>query len=106
MEGEGLRLLLQRLDREPPLFFAEEARAAFGPSLDGLRSSGLLVAARPATVVACGGCGGGHAACVEYLRDRRTGRPRAYLPCPECGPVEVPAEDLCRWAVDVPGFLS
>jgi hypothetical protein len=33
-------------------------------------------------------------------------RPHAYLPCQECGPVQVPFDQLRRWVSDVPGFFG
>jgi hypothetical protein len=104
MTPDPFVLMLQRLDDQPPLFFAEEARKHFGPTLDRLIGLGLLRQTTPAASAPCCDCG--HVGRVEFVTGRRTGRTHAYLPCTDCGAVEVPLDALKRWAVDVPALLA
>jgi hypothetical protein len=43
---------------------------------------------------------------VGWVEEAATGVRRAYVPCPNCGPVAVAPDSLRRWAVDVPALLA
>jgi hypothetical protein len=43
---------------------------------------------------------------VQPRVNRRTGRPSLWLPCRECGLVEVPGDSLRRWALDLAAFAA
>lgn len=106
MRPEPLTLILQRLDNEPPLFFAEEVEEYLGNVLARLLHLGVLRETTPSGTAACRDCGYGYVGRVEFITSTRTGRPHAYIPCPECGPVEVSPDRLRRWLVDVTGLLG
>lgn len=106
MSHEPFRRTLRRLDDEPPVFFADEVERHLSPIRERLVSLGLLRETTPATSVPCRHCGHGHVARVEFVRSSRTGRMHAYLPCPECGPVEVRPDHLKRWTVDAAALVA
>jgi hypothetical protein len=106
MSHEPFRRTLRRLDDEPPVFFADEVDRHLSPIRDRLVGLGLLRETTPATCVPCRHCGNGHVARVEFARSSRTGRTHAYLPCPECGPVEVRPDHLKRWTVDAAALVA
>lgn len=106
MSHEPFRRTLRRLDDEPPVFFADEVERHLSPIRDRLVGLGLLRETTPATCVPCRHCGNGHVARVEFVRSSRTGRTHAYLPCPECGPVEVRPDHLKRWTVDAAALVA
>jgi hypothetical protein len=101
-----LLVILQRLDNEPPLFFWDEVQGFPEGTLGRLIDIRVLREITASPTAVCWGCGGGHVGHVEFIANNRTGDRHAYIPCPQCGPVEVPPEHLKRWIVDIPGFLE
>jgi hypothetical protein len=101
-----LRALLQRLDCEPPLFFAEEVEQRFGEALDVLLRLGLLREVTPTNVSSCGDCGSGQVRRVVFVPNPQTGQQQGYVSCPECGVVKVELDRLRRWAVDAAALLT
>ncbi len=106
MSPELLSRIWQRLDSEPPLFFADEVGRHFGDGLTRLIELGLLSETTPSSCVPCWDCGRGFVGRVEFLLHRRTGTRRPYIHCPECGVKEVAPESLKRWSVDATGCLT
>src|SRR5262245_7222556 len=106
MSPEPLRLIFQRLDLDPPHFFADHLEAPLATALDQFLRLGMVMEIPPSQVTWCPGCGDCHQTRVYYLADVSTGTKRAYLSCPGCGPTEVSHDQLRRWTVTIPGVLS
>lgn len=106
MSPELLSRIWQRLDSEPPLFFADEVVRHFGDGLTRFIELGLLSETTPSSCVPCWDCGCGFVGRVEFLLHRRTETRRPYTHCPECGVKEVAPESLKRWTVDATGCLA
>jgi DNA-directed RNA polymerase subunit RPC12/RpoP len=106
MSPELLSRIWQRLDSEPPLFFADEVGRHFGDDLTHFIELGLLSETTPSSCVPCWDCGRGFVGRVEFLLHRRTGTRRPYIHCPECGVKEVSPNSLKRWTVDAAGCLA
>lgn len=101
----SLQLLLRRLASKHAVLRADEFIGAQRAALQQLQHWGFLRPIAPASSASCPGCHGA-AELVERLTGAPTGRPRIYATCPDCGPTQIPAEQLRRWQVDVPKFLA
>jgi hypothetical protein len=98
-----LATILERADCEPPLFYAEEVdRWPLGYRKEWLEC-GCLREITPTLSLPCPSCGGEDVEEVVFL-DGAHGQ-RAYLPCSECGPVEINMDRLRRWEVDIESLL-
>jgi predicted RNA-binding Zn-ribbon protein involved in translation (DUF1610 family) len=106
MAPDPLRRILRRLDNEPPVFLADEATGDLGSHLDRLVGSGVLRETTPATAAACPECGNAHVRRVVPITDRQAGVKRVYLPCPDCGSVEISPDRLKRWTIDIGLLLN
>jgi hypothetical protein len=106
MEAAALRLLLQRLDLDPPRLHMEEAWDVLGASLEPLVACGLLRETAPSRFTTCWECGGSRT--IQVIHLSRPGSPERvpFLPCPQCGPVRIDPEQLRRWDIDVPAFAG
>lgn len=91
-----------RLDSEPPVFFAEELAAG---TRDALVGRGWLTEAARSGFAACPGCPEARVRRVEWYPDAVDGRLRGYVPCRECGPVEIDPETLRSWSLEVAAVL-
>ena len=103
---ETLNCLLQRLEADPPVFHADEFRPGLVPWRQRMEAAGILRAISASAAATCLYCGDDDLRQVTFLADRRTGQKRGYITCPECGPVEIPAERLQRWSVNTRAFLQ
>jgi hypothetical protein len=106
MYRTSVALLLQRLDRDPPQFYAEEVRDEFGDDLGGLIEAGLLREAPPTRLVICWGCGGSRTLPVFYLSPQASPDRFPYVMCPECGLSPVSPQQQQRWSVDLQGLFA
>jgi hypothetical protein len=106
MQPNPLTPVLQRLDNDPPVFFADQACHELGESWGSLLAHGLLRDIQPSNSARCEGCGIGFANRIEWMTDKQSGKAVAYMPCPECGPVRISADNLRRSAVDIPRLLA
>jgi hypothetical protein len=94
-----MELFWTSLESERPLFTAADLRRwpeGYGERLCAL---GLLRLAENATHVVCPGCEGGHVEPV--IPCASPGGVRFYVRCPEALRVEVPADHLRQWTVDL-----
>ncbi len=90
--------LLTRAEQPEPLFDAEDVGRWPGTAFDRLILLGLLVEADLTPAIACDACGHDHVEAVEWIRV--PGRePRAFIPCPAEGRVQVDLTRLKRWSV-------
>src|SRR5262245_45406696 len=105
MSSDPLVPVWARLDCEPAVFFADRADPTFEGCRDPLVARGFLREIEPAGVALCQACGGGHLRPVVWL-EPRTGAKKAYIPCPNCGSVEIDPSALRRWAVAIPEVLA
>ena len=94
MSHNPLRMLLARLEMEPPSFDSAEVRSSLGQSFDVMVALGFLGPSVSSSSARCDGCGAGRYEEVTWLPDKGTGKRRPYIYCPECGPVEVSIESL------------
>jgi hypothetical protein len=101
-----IRGLLRRAGMEPPQWHDEELSHAFPGQRDLILSSGLIGPTEPTTFAECPHCGPGTMGRVHPIQDRRTGRISFRLPCRTCGLVEVPADALRLWQLDVAAFAA
>jgi hypothetical protein len=99
-----LHIILQRLEVDPPVFAGDEIRRTPGPVIEQFADTGLLRQAEPSGTATCASCG--ELDRIEFVSNIQTGRNHAYLPCRQCGLVEVPLNHLDRWIADIPVFLS
>jgi hypothetical protein len=99
-----LTTILERADCDPPLFYADEVDRWPPECLKQWLDCGFLRTTTPATALPCCGCGGEHVEEIVFLDDAR-GR-RAYLPCPERGPIQIDMNQLRRWEVDLEGVTQ
>jgi len=106
MSPDPWTTILRRLDDDPPWFYAEEARAAFGKDATPLVVRGWLKRMPPSGTATCWSCGDGAVQRVVSLWDEKERLPRWYLPCRRCGPHPVDPESLECWAVDVDRILA
>jgi len=101
---DPMELFWASLESERALFTANDLRRwpeGYGDRLCGIE---LLQLAENATHVICPGCAGGH---VEQVIPRREpdGAVRFFVVCPEALRVEVPADDLRQWTVDLTALV-
>lgn len=101
-----IRGLLRRAGMEPPQWHDEELTRAFADDRDRLLSTGLIGPTDPTSYSECPHCGPGSMGRVRPLLNRRTGRVSFWLPCRECGLVEVPGDVLRRWRLDLAAFAA
>ncbi len=106
MQRDPLVPVLLRLDNDPPLFLARDVEGERVSWRDRLLSLGLIQEVAPTQFAVCGECQQGHIRRVRWLTDDRTGGVKAFLPCSECGPVQISPDQLRRWAVVVPTLLE
>lgn len=99
-----LHLTLQRLEMEPPIFYAREVRRHLSQHLDELVRLGILQATSHSGFIDCIDCGSRLR--LEYVIDDVTQTPQGYATCPSCGVMEVHPEQTRRWLVDAPGLLT
>jgi hypothetical protein len=104
--SDVLRAVWQRLDRDPSQFFEDELGCGPGTMRDQLVEPGYLAKTTASGFAACPGCNLGFVGRVEWLTNSRTGARTAYIPCPECGAVEVDPNSLRQWTVSVPTLLT
>jgi len=96
---DPMELFWASVESERPLFTAVDLRRwpeGYGERLCGM---GLLRLAENATHVVCPGCDGGHVEPV--IPHAGPGGVRFYVRCPEALRVEVPADHLRQWTVDL-----
>lgn len=101
-----IRGLLRRAGLEPPQWHDEELSRAFPGQRDRVLSSGLIGPTEPTAFTECPHCGPGTMGRVHPLRDRRTGRVSFRLPCHACGLVDIPADTLRLWQLDLAAFAA
>jgi hypothetical protein len=106
MSRDPLALIWQRLDNEPPVFFADRPDPEFDAVRDQLLAAEFLRVAEPARTSVCLACGGGHVRSIVWLEDAQTGNRAAFLPCPECGTVRLNPDRLRRWSIDLTQLLT
>ena len=86
-----------------PLVSAEEVATWPADILRRLMAAGLIRPAESTSYVACPNCHEAHDAEVT-VRDGPGGRLRFFIHCPEALRVEVPAESLQQWCVNLEGL--
>ena len=91
---------------EPPLWHDDELSCQFPVDRDRLLAIGWICPTDPSSFSECPHCGPGTMGRVQPQMNRRTGQPSLWLPCRECGLVEVPGESLRRWALDLAAFAN
>lgn len=101
-----VRALLRRVAAEPPRWHDDELTWDFATARDQVLGSGLVREAEPGSFSECPGCGPGSMGRVSPIVNRRTGAITLWLPCRNCGVVEIPAESLRIWYLDVPRFAA
>ena len=91
---------------EPPRWHEDEFRLAFADAGCQVVKSGLVREGSSSTFAECPGCGPGTMGRVHPLMNRRTGTTSFRLPCHNCGLVEIPADSLRVWELDLPAVVS
>lgn len=91
---------------EPPQWHEEELSRVFLDDRDRLVTMGLIRPTDPTSYTECPHCGPGSMGRVHPLVNRRASRTAFWLPCRECGLVEIPADALRRWQLDLPAFAG
>ena len=102
MSADPFRLILRRLESNPPVVQSRE----LGTALDPLVGLGLLRQAEPATSVPCGECGDSGLLPITYIRDEVDGQMHGYTACAHCGVNAVGASSIHRWNIDVHAVLE
>jgi hypothetical protein len=97
---EPLEVLLHYVEAARPIIAAEVVATWPVDTLQCLMKAGLVRLAECATHIACPNCYQEHDAEV-IIRSGPGGRPRFFIHCPEALRVEVPAECLRQWAVNL-----
>lgn len=97
---DPLDIIWPSVDTKRPRFTPEETRAWPATFLEKLTACGLLVRAESADHVVCSACSEGH---IEEVipRKGRDGRMHLFIRCPEALRVEVPAESVVQWTIDL-----
>jgi len=98
--NDPLVSILPYLDASAPLFTADEVSAWPAETLPRLMAAGFIRPAKSAACVACPNCYQEHSGEVTVRRGP-DGRSRFFIHCPEALRVEVPAESLRQWTVDL-----
>ena len=99
----SLNLILQRLDREPPVLFADEVRSQIGPHVDTLTRIGVLSETSGSGTADCSQCG--RRCRIEFLQGAEDATD-GFISCPDCGIDRVSQDVRKRWVIDVPGCLT
>jgi len=101
--------LLERLDWSNPqadIVDWDEA-SQWGPeALSLLLESSVIVPVEPAQSVVCDACYDAHVEEVRFLPSPDDGQFRAFISCPQCGPVAVEPQRLQRWQIRLEGFIN
>jgi hypothetical protein len=66
----------------------------------------VLCPTEPAMALPCLACGGDHTEEIVYLSDPAGHEPRAYLPCPICGPSRIALAELRQWRIEFACLLK
>lgn len=106
MSDRVIHGLLRRAGMEPPQWHDEELTRAFADDRDRLLSTGLIGPTDPTSYSECPHCGPGSMGRVRPLLNRRSGGVSFWLPCRECGLVEIPGDALRRWRLDLTAFAD
>jgi hypothetical protein len=96
----------QRLDSAWPAFFHGEMTSVLNGAGDRLRELRVLQETKPVESLSCAECGRGTLLHAVWPPESAKGNRQPVLPCPECGPVPIPADSLRRWAIDLPSLLK
>ncbi len=90
--------LLARCDQhDEAIFTADEVEDWNEGELDWCLQSGVLTSDQPARELACRECPEQSVEQIVYLEPKGCGQANAFLPCPQCGPVNIPLSRLRRW---------
>lgn len=98
---DSLHTLLKRSEHAPAILPADQVATWPAGDLDRWVAIDVLRPMAPASSLPCLGCGGEYVGEIVFLTDPNTGDPRAYLPCPSCGPSPIPDAALRRWRIDI-----
>lgn len=102
MSADPFRLILKRLESNPPSLLTRELGTAF-EILVGL---GLLRQAEPATSMPCAECGDSRLLPITYIRDEVDRSMRGYTACAHCGVNAVDMSCVQRWNIDVCALIE
>lgn len=102
--ADPLSLILQRLQIDPPDFYADEVKRLAAPHYAALCEFAILRPLPQSGHIDCGSCG--ERVQLAFVRDRATGNQHGYMHCPNCGVDEVPADRTRRWRLDISRFLQ
>ncbi len=97
---------MRGLGREPSQWHDDELRDAFPTDREALLAGGWIRQTDSSSFTECPYCGPGTMGRVHPIMNRRTGRTGLWLPCRECGLVEIPGESLRRWVLDHAAFVA
>lgn len=101
MSGRDLlSVVWERADASEPCFCADEIMRWPEGAERQLQNAGIIRRDDNVTSVVCDACDEGHVEEVVTIVHPAGSTPRAYMHCPEAGPVRVPLERLTQWAVD------
>ncbi|HUT56806.1 MAG TPA: hypothetical protein VNA25_02900 [Phycisphaerae bacterium] len=101
-----LALIWERADAREPRFSGDEV-AGWDDGLVGrFIDAGIVRQVENATFAVCDACSDRHVEDVTFVENPRGSPVRAYIHCPQYGPVRVPLERLKQWAVDFSGFAG
>ena len=93
--------LLARCDQhEEVILTADDVEEWNERDFDWCLRSGVLTSAQPTKVLSCRECPEQCVESVVYLEPNGVGPAKAFLPCPQCGPVSIPLARLRRWQLD------
>lgn len=100
-----LTTLLSRAEWPDPVLDAEAVAGWPAGALDRLLAPGLVADAGYAGSAACDACGADHVEPVQWVHVAGL-PPRAFIGCPDYGPVRLDPAVLRRWAVRLPGLAA
>ncbi|MBX3433292.1 MAG: hypothetical protein KF847_08225 [Pirellulales bacterium] len=95
--------LLSRWDVEPPQLLASEIHGSFKEAIAAFNPSIVIRGAASAGSADCPDCS--RRCRVDFIQDK-SGQPRGYIYCPDCGLAEATAESLARWEVSTDAMLE